>query len=321
MIGSIRVNGKDLSSDVDGIVVIGRDPSSDVVLAHPGVSRRHAVLRRTSGGWVLVDAGSTNGVFLNGDRVYEVSVTDTITVMLGGASDGAPLRLEPPAFAPPTSPRAGPPAWSPTHAAPEGGMSAWSQPDATLSAAIRLADGVPLRVVETAGDWARVEYSNGWTGWVDKRLLVSVSPDAAARPGPARGTGIIGPLGAAAALAGSFLPWFSSGDASLSGWDLPIESLITHQQSFGVATGLLLLPVLIVLLPFATRRPLPIWASVVIASVPLSVGALVLKLWLRMNPRPALGIGVVLVVAGAIAIATGAVLVGRARPPDDQQAP
>jgi len=60
--------------------------------------------------------------------------------------------------------------WSPTHVAPAGGIDARSQPDPTLTP-IRLAAGVELRLAESSGDWARVEASNGWSGWVDARLL------------------------------------------------------------------------------------------------------------------------------------------------------
>lgn len=49
--------------------VIGRDPSCDLSLGDPTVSRRHAVLRRGHDGWMLADLESTNGTFLNGWRV------------------------------------------------------------------------------------------------------------------------------------------------------------------------------------------------------------------------------------------------------------
>jgi Inner membrane component of T3SS, cytoplasmic domain/Domain of unknown function (DUF1707) len=50
---------------------IGRDAASDLVLADMTVSRSHAGLRRLAGGWLLCDAGSTNGTRLNGWRVTE----------------------------------------------------------------------------------------------------------------------------------------------------------------------------------------------------------------------------------------------------------
>ena len=48
---------------------IGRDGSCDLALADMTVSRRHAQLERTDGGWLLTDLSSTNGTRLNGWRV------------------------------------------------------------------------------------------------------------------------------------------------------------------------------------------------------------------------------------------------------------
>jgi hypothetical protein len=48
---------------------IGRDTSCDLALADMTVSRRHAQLERTTGGWLLTDLESTNGTRVNGWRV------------------------------------------------------------------------------------------------------------------------------------------------------------------------------------------------------------------------------------------------------------
>jgi hypothetical protein len=37
-----------------------------------------------------------------------------------------------------------------------------------------LAGYLDLMVVQRVGDWARVVASNGWTGWVDARLLIPI---------------------------------------------------------------------------------------------------------------------------------------------------
>ena len=52
-----------------GIFTIGRDAGCDLVLTDMTVSRTHAGLRREGGGWLLTDAGSTNGTRVNGWRV------------------------------------------------------------------------------------------------------------------------------------------------------------------------------------------------------------------------------------------------------------
>jgi RsiW-degrading membrane proteinase PrsW (M82 family) len=65
--------------------------------------------------------------------------------------------------------------WAPTHRVPDGGMMAWSAPDPRLPAVVTLGGRLDLVLAEQAGDWARVVASNGWTGWVDARLLVRLS--------------------------------------------------------------------------------------------------------------------------------------------------
>jgi hypothetical protein len=52
-------------------LTVGRDPASDIALAWDAeVSRAHAQLERVGGVWTVVDDGlSTNGTFVNGERV------------------------------------------------------------------------------------------------------------------------------------------------------------------------------------------------------------------------------------------------------------
>jgi pSer/pThr/pTyr-binding forkhead associated (FHA) protein len=50
-------------------IAIGSHPSNDVVLDDTTVSRRHATITRTAGGFELADLGSTNGTFVNGGRL------------------------------------------------------------------------------------------------------------------------------------------------------------------------------------------------------------------------------------------------------------
>ena len=64
-----------------------------------------------------------------------------------------------------------PSAWAPTHTVPARGLSAWAAPDPSAPPVTSLGAGLPVRVVERSGAWARVSCDNGWTGWVDGRAL------------------------------------------------------------------------------------------------------------------------------------------------------
>jgi eukaryotic-like serine/threonine-protein kinase len=51
------------------VMTIGRGEDNDVALPAEGVSRHHARIERTTTGWRVLDLGSTNGTFLNGNRL------------------------------------------------------------------------------------------------------------------------------------------------------------------------------------------------------------------------------------------------------------
>ena len=72
--GNIRL--RSINGDVEGtawegdsLLRIGRHATVEVVIDDNSVSRRHAELRWTPQGWRIRDLGSTNGTFLNGDRI------------------------------------------------------------------------------------------------------------------------------------------------------------------------------------------------------------------------------------------------------------
>ncbi|HEY4462722.1 MAG TPA: FHA domain-containing protein, partial [Streptosporangiaceae bacterium] len=72
-------------------------------MADPRVSWRHAVLRHEQGAWILEDAGSTNGTFVDAQRVSRFTITADCVVRLGDSDDGPVIRCEPadePAHAP-----------------------------------------------------------------------------------------------------------------------------------------------------------------------------------------------------------------------------
>jgi hypothetical protein len=67
---------------VDGTAAIGRSEDSDIFLVDPSVSRNHATMTITDGLVNLTDHGSTNGSFVNGERITgsrNVSAGDVLT--------------------------------------------------------------------------------------------------------------------------------------------------------------------------------------------------------------------------------------------------
>ncbi|MFF0290694.1 hypothetical protein [Streptomyces sp. NPDC005262] len=73
------------------------------------------------------------------------------------------------------------PEFRPTHVVPSDGMSAWEAPD--MSRPTEPLDPLlPVQLVGRRGDWGRILCANGWSAWVDGRLLVSV-PHGPPEPG------------------------------------------------------------------------------------------------------------------------------------------
>jgi adenylate cyclase len=62
---------------------IGRATDNDVVLNDFSVSRRHAILKKENGSWVLYDNHSTNGVRVNDRAVPQAPVADGDTALIG----------------------------------------------------------------------------------------------------------------------------------------------------------------------------------------------------------------------------------------------
>ncbi|QSE90277.1 ATP-binding cassette domain-containing protein [Rhodococcus pseudokoreensis] len=73
-------------------VRIGRDPQLEVTIVDPVVSREHAQLTWDDG-WQLVDSGSKNGIYVDGERREKVPVTSPVRVRLGDATEGPVVRL------------------------------------------------------------------------------------------------------------------------------------------------------------------------------------------------------------------------------------
>ena len=84
--------------DVDGeryplmgaLTVLGRDDAADIILDDPGISRRHSEVRVTNDGPHLVasirDLGSTNGTFVNSERITSQRLSDGDRITVGRTS-------------------------------------------------------------------------------------------------------------------------------------------------------------------------------------------------------------------------------------------
>ena len=72
--------------------VIGRSKRSDIVIDFPTVSRNHAVLTRyDDGSWTITDAGSKDGVHVNGNRVNICALQPEDVITIGGID----MKLQP----------------------------------------------------------------------------------------------------------------------------------------------------------------------------------------------------------------------------------
>ena len=57
---------------------------NDLVLRDVRVSRQHAAIEPAADGWIIRDMNSTNGTYLDGERVDEARVNAAAEVSLGG---------------------------------------------------------------------------------------------------------------------------------------------------------------------------------------------------------------------------------------------
>lgn len=62
---------------------IGRTPENQIRLNKPVVSRRHAQVTLSEGGYVLRDLNSENGTYVNGERIQERLLAHGDRVQIG----------------------------------------------------------------------------------------------------------------------------------------------------------------------------------------------------------------------------------------------
>jgi pSer/pThr/pTyr-binding forkhead associated (FHA) protein len=67
----------------DEETTVGRDPGSAIFLDDVTVSRRHATVQRRDDGWFVVDSGSLNGTYVNGEQVDETKLATGDELQIG----------------------------------------------------------------------------------------------------------------------------------------------------------------------------------------------------------------------------------------------
>ncbi|MFF5936018.1 FHA domain-containing protein [Streptomyces sp. NPDC012508] len=137
----LELNGRTWTLDPSRSYTLGRDPQGDLVIDDARVSWRHATISWGGRSWVIEDHGSTNGTFVQGQRIHQMEIAPGSAVHLGNATDGPRLNLAAGAPAPQqaaahAAPNAAPNAqqaaaqadWA-THQAPpqQASQQAWQQ--------------------------------------------------------------------------------------------------------------------------------------------------------------------------------------------------
>lgn len=94
----------------------GRKPTNDIVIGHPTISGFHGKIRKDGDHYLVEDLNSTNGTFLNGQRIKGAALKNRDKIGAAGhilefvVDDSAPATIEPGgAVNPSTTPPAPPP--------------------------------------------------------------------------------------------------------------------------------------------------------------------------------------------------------------------
>src|SRR5262245_40763886 len=64
-------------------LIIGRDTTNDLALSDPQISRRHAMIRQDQDQIVITDLQTSNGTWIDGQRIQQALLRDGTTIRLG----------------------------------------------------------------------------------------------------------------------------------------------------------------------------------------------------------------------------------------------
>ncbi|MEV0780264.1 FHA domain-containing protein [Streptomyces sp. NPDC050433] len=138
------MNGRTWTLDQSRSYTLGRDPQGDLVIDDARVSWRHATISWGGRSWVIEDHGSTNGTYVQGQRIHQMEIGAGSAVRLGNGTDGPRLNLngaaagayqaqaappqqaQAPQHAPAQPQQQGAPGWAPQQQPPQ--QQGWQQP-------------------------------------------------------------------------------------------------------------------------------------------------------------------------------------------------
>ncbi|MFF2655219.1 FHA domain-containing protein [Streptomyces sp. NPDC058045] len=128
------MNGRTWTLDPSRPYTLGRDPQGDIALDDARVSWRHATISFNGRGWVIEDHGSTNGTYVQGQRIQQAELAPGTAVNLGNATDGPRVNLHPgqtgaaPVGAPPQGAAQGAPPQQQPYPPQQPQPGGWQQP-------------------------------------------------------------------------------------------------------------------------------------------------------------------------------------------------
>lgn len=64
-------------------ISIGRNPKNDINIDNPAVSNSHAVVRKVLNTYLIEDLGSTNGTFVNENKIDKYELIDGDKIIIG----------------------------------------------------------------------------------------------------------------------------------------------------------------------------------------------------------------------------------------------
>jgi hypothetical protein len=220
--------------------------------------------------------------------------------------------------------------WQPTNVIPMQGLNCRAKADPTAPVIARMDPLLQVRVVERAGDWARVVCSNAWEAWIDARRLLTLDDGAAqllqalatmGQTGASQARAVgprklwIGPLallGAAIAIGGTFLPWLTLGDFSIKAWDVSAQALyFGSTNTDGLKAGIPVLIAALVVWPLVVRRSMPGIVRLAVAAVVIAAAGAAFLQGHRTDPSLGPGIGLFATLAGGLLIGVDHLMAGR----------